>query len=118
MPRDLARREPPPTPAELAAPPDRSDVLAAFLEGRNPRTLRGYTHDLEDFARFRRAGSAALAVERFLALPAGQANYVARSFVTHLKARKLSANTIARRIAALRSMVRLARKIGVVAWTL
>ena len=29
---------------------DNIDLLAAFLAGRNPRTLRAYSRDLDDFA--------------------------------------------------------------------
>jgi integrase/recombinase XerC len=96
----------------------RVDVLAAFLAGRNPRTLAAYSKDLADFARFVGAASSSAGVERLLGLSHGDANAVALGYRAHLAERGLKAATIARRLAALRSVVRLARTLGRIAWTL
>jgi integrase/recombinase XerC len=94
------------------------DVLAAFLAGRNPRTLLAYDRDLRDFGRFLGQAEARSGVELLLSLPHGQANAAALAYRAHLVDRGLRAATIARRLAALRSVVKLARTVGRVSWTL
>jgi integrase/recombinase XerC len=103
-------------PGALAVP--RVDVLSAFLAGRNPRTLRAYSRDLDDFARFGGMTSAASAVETLLSLSHGDANAAALAYRAGLQARGLSPATVARRLAALRSVVKVARLVGRVGWTL
>ncbi len=95
-----------------------SDVLEAFLSGRNTRTLEAYAFDVQDFARYVGAASPGAAVDGLLAMGHGNANWVVLGYRAHLTERKLATATIARRIAALRSMVKLARQIGRVEWTL
>src|SRR4051794_1798321 len=92
--------------------PGTGDVVALFLAGRNPRTLRAYASDLADFARFVRAPSPSFAVELLLSGSGGRANALALAYKADLIGRDLAAATIARRLAALRSMVKLARQIG------
>lgn len=98
------------------------DVLESWLSGKNPHTLRGYAFDLRDFARFlkiKATDPAAEAVERLLSVGPGQANRIALAYRNHLlKERGLAPATVARRLAALRSLVKLARTIGRVAWAL
>jgi integrase/recombinase XerC len=95
-----------------------SDVLDAFLSGRNANTLEAYEFDVQDFARFVGAASPGSAVDGLLAMGHGNANRVVLAYRAHLTDRKLATATVARRIAALRSMVKLARQIGRVEWTL
>lgn len=94
------------------------DLMAAFLAGRNKRTLRAYAGDLLDFAKFLSQPTAKAAVELLVSLPPGSANAAALGYKAHLAARKLKAATIARRLAALRSMVKLARTLGHITWAL
>lgn len=96
----------------------RVNVVAAFLAGRNPRTLRAYSRDLDDFARFVGAVSASAALETLLHLPHGDANAAALAYRARMLDAGLSPATVARRLAALRSVVRCARLLGRVAWTL
>jgi integrase/recombinase XerC len=114
MTTDLVPRDPP-APVPALGP---VDVLAAFLAGRNPRTFRAYDKDLRDFARFLGQVEARSAVELLLNLPHGQANAAALAYKAHLVDRGLKAATIARRLAALRSVVKMARTVGRVSWTL
>jgi integrase/recombinase XerC len=58
------------------------------------------------------------AVELLLTAGQGNANAAALAYRTHLKERGLAPATIARRLAALRGMVKLARTLGRVAWSL
>jgi integrase/recombinase XerC len=94
------------------------DVLDAFLSGRNPRTLRAYDRDLNDFARFLGAPDSRAAVAGLLNLPHGHANAAALGYKAHLTGRGLKAATVCRRLAALRSVVKMARTVGRVAWAL
>jgi integrase/recombinase XerC len=95
-----------------------TDVVRAFLDGRSPRTLRAYEGDLADFARTVGAAGAAAAVGSLLALDPGAANRVALAYRAALVARGLAPATIARRLAALRSVVKLARVLGRIDWAL
>ncbi len=117
MANDLVRL-PVPDPQGALPACTTDDVIRAFLEGRNQRTMRAYTFDLDDFARFCGLPGAAAAVEALLAAGHAHANRVALAYRAQLVARGLAAATIARRLSALRSMVSIARKLGRVAWAL
>jgi integrase/recombinase XerC len=94
------------------------DLLAAFLNGRSAHTLRAYDGDISDFSKFLGRPSGREAVELLLALPHGDANACALAYRTHLAQRALSPATIRRRLAALQSIVKLARTLGRVNWSL
>ena len=88
--------------------------------GKNRRCC-AYASDLADFARHLRIRGkepAAAAVEKLLSLAPGEANRLALSYKADLVRRGLKSATIARRLAALRSMVRMGRRIGRINWTL
>ena len=92
------------------------DLLGAFLAGRRPTTLRAYAKDLRDFAAHLGLDDAAAAVKTLISGTAGRANAVALGYKAHLTGRGLAPATVARRLAALRSLVKLARTLGLVAW--
>jgi integrase/recombinase XerC len=112
----LARIE----PAGPIGPPalGEVDLLAAFLAGRRPTTLRAYAKDLADFAAFLGLDDARAAVELLVSGSGFRANALALGYRAHLTDRGLAPATIARRLAALRSFVKLARTLGRVAWTI
>src|SRR5262249_51089582 len=107
-------------PAGPLAPaaPGHEQLLAAFLSGRSPRTLRAYARDLADFALWSSAGSPAEAVRLLLAAGQGGANAAALAWRNDLAGRGLAPATIARRLAGLRSLVKLARVLGITTWAL
>src|SRR5258707_4528133 len=113
---------PPPSPLRTAAAapalPAPGRLLEAFLSGRSPRTLRAYARDLADFARWSGVAPAAEAARLLLAAGQGGANGTALSYRAALLARGLSAATVNRRLAALRSLVKVARLLGLAGWTL
>jgi integrase/recombinase XerC len=103
------------TPAPGPVP----DILEAWLAAQpNPQTRRAYRADIDDFARSAGAASPGAAVEALLAGSAGQANAIALAYRVDLERRDLAAATVARKLAAIRSLVRLARTLGRIGWTL
>jgi integrase/recombinase XerC len=109
-------------PLELApvpAPTSGRGVVEAFLAGRTTRTLQAYTDDLRLWAAW--LGPAVpvdAAVEQLLQASAGEAHRQVLAYRASMVERKLSSATINRRLAALRSLVRLARMLGLVVWSL
>src|SRR5262249_53788886 len=93
-------------------------LLAAFLAGRSPQTVRAYRQDLADFAACVGAATAAAAAHRLVAHGPGPANELALRYQAELRRRGLAAATVNRRLAALRSLVKLARTLGVTGWSL
>jgi integrase/recombinase XerC len=92
--------------------------VAAFLAGRSPQTLRAYRADLTDFAAFSNVAGIAEAASQLLAGGHGRANETVLLFRSQLNARGLAPATINRRLAALRSLVKLARTLGLITWVL
>ena len=94
------------------------DLLESFLASLKPGTQVEYAGDLRDFARFAGTPTAALAVDHLLGLTGGAANGPVLEYRTALDDRGLSTATIARRLAALRSMTHMARMLGRIGWLL
>lgn len=110
---------PDPTLAPTRSPEDQAAwLLAAFQAGRSPLTLAAYTRDLADFQGFLDAPSPAEATRQLLTGGLGQANALVLGYRAHLEARGLAAATVQRRLSALRALVRLARMLGLVSWTI
>ena len=84
-------------------------LVESFLSGRNPRTLEAYRQDLQDFARYLGARNIDEAARLFLASGKGQAHAQAFAYRAELLARGLAPASVNRRLAALRSLVKLAR---------
>lgn len=93
-------------------------LAEAFLAGRSAQTLRAYRQDLEGFRDFVGAADLDAAAAALVGRPHGEANALALAYRADLIGRGLAAATINRRLAALRSLVKLARTLGLVAWTL
>jgi len=93
-------------------------LLEAFFGGRNRRTLEAYRQDLESFRAFTGAASLDEAAGLLLSRGLGEANGLALAFRTDLVEKGLSPATVNRRLAAVRSLVKLGRTLGLVPWTL
>ena len=93
-------------------------LLAAFLNGRKAGTIRSYRADLRDFRAFLQTSTLEAAVSLLLGRGLGQANALALDYKARLLEHKLAPATINRRLAALRSLVKLARTLGLISWTL
>lgn len=107
-----------PTSGALATQSPADRLLRSFLAGRSPHTVRGYQQDLERFREFLEVPTVAEAVSHLVGLPHGQANETVLEFRGALLDAKFSPSTVNRCISSLRSMVKIARVIGVVPWTL
>jgi integrase/recombinase XerC len=95
-----------------------ADILESFLKGRRRTTWKAYQHDLGDFAKFLGVETGAAAAEALVSCDHGNANRIAMAYKAMMIERGLSSATIARRLATLRSMVKVARQIGRVSFCL
>lgn len=87
-----------------------------FLAGCSAKTRRAYAGDLALFASFLETGSAALAINKLLSGPSGLRNGTLLRYRNWMVASSLTPATINRRLAAIRSAVRLARTLGLTDW--
>lgn len=93
-------------------------LVDAFLSGRNAKTTDAYRRDLEDFRLFVNARTAGEAARVLLSQGHGPANELVLAYRTNLVEKGLAPATVNRRIAAVRSLVKLARTLGLVPWSL
>jgi integrase/recombinase XerC len=93
-------------------------LVASFFDGLSQNTLRAYQTGLADFTAFVGATDVDEAARVLLSRGHGDANHLVLSYRTSLVARDLSANTINGRLAAIRSLTKLARTIGLIDWAL
>jgi len=92
-------------------------LINAFLSGKSPKTIEAYGHDIEDFANFCNRDPNE-AVELLLSSSPGEANAQVLAYRAYLLEEGRSPATVNRRLAALKSLTKLARTIGVIPWTL
>ena len=95
-----------------------TSLINAFLSGRNALTIKAYKQDLEAFALFLNAGAVIDASRRLLSVSAGDANALVLGYRSKMIEARLSPATVNRRLAALRALVKLARTLGIVSWSL
>lgn len=100
-----------------------TDLRARFLVGRSSHTSDAYARDLDNFDTYL-VGCGAVGkeasqrLEWFFGQPAGRANELVLHYQHALFARSLSPGTVSRRIACVRSIVKYARMLGAVPWTI
>lgn len=105
--------------------PAREDLLqrirrlwASYLSTLSEHTRKAYTRDLRDFARHLGAADGLETLRRLIEGGPGEANTLALDYKGDLLRRGLSPQTINRRLAAIRSLVKLANTSGMISWEL
>lgn len=100
-------------------------IMRAWFEGKAEHTIRSYRHDLEDFALYfsrALAMSPRMNVNDFLSQLFKQsspsAHEIVLGFRHHLTSARLSAASINRHLACLRSVSKLGRMLGMMTWYL
>jgi integrase/recombinase XerC len=93
------------------------DLVSAFLSGLAAATLRSYSKDLGDFTSFMGQASSRGAAVMLVSLPHGKANAAALGYKAHMMERGLAPATVNRRLAAMRSFVKLAKTLGFISWS-
>ena len=104
-------------PLQAGEPIQIDELLTAFLSGRSPCTLKAYRQDLADFQTFAKTKNIEVAARVLLDQGHGQANLLLLKYRTHLVERGLQSATVNRRLAAVRSLVKLAKTFGLVDWS-
>jgi integrase/recombinase XerC len=94
------------------------DLIRDFLFRRSSRTQKAYQADLKDFAGFLGVDGTQEALRALISRDQGQANALVLSYKNSLIERHLSPNTVNRKLATLRSAVKLANRLGLVNWTI
>ena len=96
------------------------DLYSAVMSGRTARTMAGYASDYRRFAEWLGATSPGAALDTLISMGQGAANGIVLAFKESMgpNGSDLKPNTIARRLAALKSAVKVARLVGVVSWHL
>jgi integrase/recombinase XerC len=92
-------------------------LYRAFLAGRSPDTLRAYTQDVAAFAVFLGALSPSEAMTHLIEGSAGNGNALLLEYRARMIEDGLAPATINRRLAAIRSAVKLARTLGMTTWS-
>jgi integrase/recombinase XerC len=93
-------------------------LVECFLTGRSQNTIDSYRVDLERFQHFLKLADLPAVAGSLIGLPPGEANALVLEFRNSLLAAGLQPSTINRRIAAIRSLVKLARTLGLVTWAI
>ncbi|MDX2471185.1 MAG: tyrosine-type recombinase/integrase [SAR324 cluster bacterium] len=93
-------------------------LLKAFYQNKSPATLKAYRQDLESFRGFLDVPTVEQASQFLIRQPHGKANLLALNFKAWLKEKDLSPNSVNRKLAGLRSLVKLANTIGLISWKL
>lgn len=114
-PSALARRE----PAAGLAQRDltEKDVMAAFLARRSPRTVEAYRGDLRLFAAWVGVEEGNALARHLFSLTPGKANALLLQWSDEMSA-TCAPRTVNRRLSTVRSLVKLGRLLGVIAWSL
>lgn len=98
--------------------PSAGELYEAWLSGRKATTVAAYAGDVQAFARWAGAVDASQAVEALLAAGSAGAARIAHAWRAAMIEAELAPATVNRRLSALRSLVELAARLGLVDWSL
>lgn len=91
-------------------------LLGLWLVRQSPATRRAYLRDLELFAAWLKAESPVAVIAQLLAAGHACANQLAEEWIAHQVERGLAPSTTNRRLAAITSVMSMARSYGLVEW--
>ena len=94
------------------------ELVDSFLSGRSAATVEAYRSDLKDLATFLCVHSIDEAAETIVGSGHGGANLLGIRFKAHLVEKGLGASSVNRKLAAVRSLVKMANVLGIVGWQL
>jgi integrase/recombinase XerC len=106
------------SPTRLSDEEKLSRLISSFMEGRKATTTEAYRRDLEEFRAFLELSSIEEIPSYLCNQTLGNANSIALEYRASLKERGFQSNTINRRLASLRSLIKFARTIGLITWSL
>ncbi len=98
--------------------PDSRMLVETFLSGRNSNTREAYLADLTHFAAHLHLTNPNEAIFYLVNCTQGQANLLVLEFRNALIERGLQSATINRRLSSVRAIVKLARMVGLITWSL
>jgi len=116
MTKDITRREPR-APARIDEP-GVEELIEQFLSHLSKNTRRAYDADLRDFAAFLGKAGPVEAMDHLIKGGFGRANWIVRDYLTDMAQRELSPATCNRRLSAIRSALKLGRRLELLTWTL
>lgn len=105
-----------PNSGELQAPA--ATLVDAFFRGKDPKTMRTYKCFLEYFRAWMKTSTIDEAASIFLSKGQGQANLMVLNFKGHLVSEGYAPSSVNGHLTAVRSLVKVARLLGMVPWTL
>lgn len=108
----------PETSLQSPPPIDAKKLVESFFQNKSEGTLKAYRQDLKSFMDFVGVPTLEEAAMRLLGHGQGQANHIALQFKNHLFEKKLAPASINRKLAALKSLCKLGRVVGVVSFNL
>lgn len=103
------------------AEPKVSTLVERWLSSVAAKTRKAYQADIIDFSKYAAEALSiepTSAIESFLRLSSPAAHDLTLGYVATLAGRELSSSTIARRLAAIKSVVKLGRVLGLVTWSI
>jgi integrase/recombinase XerC len=95
-----------------------NDLVNSFLSGRKKTTIKAYHQDLTYFADYLNAEDLNQAASILVLKEPGAANKLVLDYKTYMLDQSFTPATVNRRLASLRSLVKLAKTLGMVTWDL
>ncbi len=95
-----------------------AELIAVWLRGRKESTRAAYARDLNTFASWAGVNNAQDAIDALIRDGNGPANLSAHAWRADMLEAGLAPSTVNRRLSALRSVVNLANRTGMIEWTL
>ncbi len=108
----------PPVENWTAAKTPAQRLLRAYLNHPSPHTIRAYTIDLATLGRFLGKRTPTATAAAILALEPARGNEMGEEYAKWLRMNNCSPATVWRRIASLKALVKRARRLGLLFWTI